>query len=145
MDEYKNVSLDQALLPDRDNPLLPAQFIPNTGLNTFKIIQIGTAVINKAANSSIGTVTIQHGLGYVPAVLVYQGNSTDGFGQFPFVNTLTSGTNAGLIYSYSDVFIDKNQLILRYLTPSWSGNTQFTQADTIDVQYYLLYQTAGTN
>lgn len=39
---YKNISLDQALLPDRDNPLLPTQNIPNSGLGGLTIIQQAT-------------------------------------------------------------------------------------------------------
>jgi hypothetical protein len=37
--DIKNVSLDKALLPDRDNPLLPTQNIPNAGLGGLTIIQ----------------------------------------------------------------------------------------------------------
>jgi hypothetical protein len=36
---YKNVPLDKALLPDPDNPLLPTQNIPNSGLGGLTIIQ----------------------------------------------------------------------------------------------------------
>jgi hypothetical protein len=36
---YRNVPLDKALLPDRDNPLLPTQNIPNSGLGGLTIIQ----------------------------------------------------------------------------------------------------------
>lgn len=38
----RNVPLDQALLPDRDNPLLPTQNIPNASLGGLTIIQQAT-------------------------------------------------------------------------------------------------------
>ncbi len=73
MDEgYKNVSLDQALLPGADNPLQPSQYIPSTAISTLDVVvHSNTSFPAPISPNASSSTTVQHALGYNPQVVAY--------------------------------------------------------------------------
>lgn len=77
---YRNVSLDQVLLPERDSPLMPTQFVQNAGVGALNIISTGGPITMPAVVSPNGStsVTVLHGQGTSPFMLPFFRFSSNG-------------------------------------------------------------------
>lgn len=76
---YKSVSLDQALEPDRGNPLTPTEYVQNAGVGALNVIGTGNTQMNAVVSPSGSTsTTLLHGQNYSPLILAYFRFSANG-------------------------------------------------------------------
>lgn len=76
---YKNVSLDQVLLPGVDNPLTPTQYIPSSAIAALNIVRFDqTSFPAPVSPNASSSTTVNHNLGYNPEVIAFVSASTTG-------------------------------------------------------------------
>lgn len=141
-------SLERALLPDRDNPLLPQSFIPNTGLGATKVVGRYVVTVTKPVNTSLVEAITPHGLGYLPTLLGYyvlgteggiEGNNPTQVAPLPYTQATTSGANLDVSILYT-CNVDKTN-IHSYIQCGLSGLI-YSASITASFQYLLLYDGA---
>lgn len=133
----------------------------SSAFNSFKIVQSGTTSISKSANNSGLSVTVNHNLGYTPAVLAYAnyagglfpGTSTSGYcnplpclHQYQIVTAPAYGSyTASIVDAVLSAYADTTLVRFTISTPSdTNGSTAaYNSAYTIGIKYYILAETAS--
>lgn len=116
------------------------ELIFNSAQNIFKIAQTGTASIDADFSGGAGglTETITHGLGYVPAALVYR--VEDGSGNYTSLPSPTAFTTSGgnvLFNNWMSFSVNATELKINYRSGSASD------WGVINFKYYILQETAN--
>lgn len=124
-------------------------------LNSFKIVQSGTASLTVSTILSAGTteqVTVAHNLGFKPAIQVYvtvpsgwSGSNANQLTQLPTMLIDSGGAgvagSGAVIYLYIQASVDDNNLYLKVTNPT--GNSQAGFGNPWVFKYYLLVETAS--
>lgn len=114
------------------------QLVFNSNQNIFKIAISGTTTVTKLANQTLGLVTINHNLGYRPAVLAYADYlGANSLMPYSLFNSST-GTVSIQFYAYAD----SASLNIVIFTPSNAGSNYSTD-QTATFRYYLMQETAS--
>lgn len=152
-----NHSLEQALLPGRDNPLLPTQLIANTGLGSFKLVGTLTGALVYNFNQVVGaanandsaSVSLVHTLKDLPVALImgYDISSTNninivnGAVYKPFNLGYTAFTypNGSIVITAWSTIVTNSviNVILRRQTTAKAGDTVQAISGTVNVVAYL--------
>lgn len=128
-----------------------SQLVFNSAQNTFKIIASGTAAFtptNVGFTVAAGdlTLVIPHGLGYIPAAMVFSTvpEATAGFTgrtSLPYSDYFPNASpNVGQIFRTVYYDIDATNLTIHAFQ---SRNISYSAAPTYNVKYYLLQETAN--
>lgn len=112
------------------------QLVFNSEQNVFKIVSKGTATIGAVGASAIGSTTITHGLGYIPAVLAYQTDGTNYF-TVPFTSFVSGGANDGKMSLNVYVIANSTQVTFYAVTSSFGSTSGLT------FSYYLMQESAN--
>lgn len=118
------------------------ELIFNSDRNVFKIAQTGTVEFSKGANSAGASTQVAHGLNFTPIVIAY---FLSGSLYYPFgdLGVAATGANSGKVTRATSLSVDANNVYFGVQTPDWSGNGNYTAAETYTVKYYLLEETAN--
>lgn len=114
------------------------ELIFNSEQNTFKIVDKGTISLTKPGGTSQVTTIYTHGLGYIPAVMVFYGDPSAIY-QPGFFATFDNTT--GAMQSMYDWYIDSTKITFRISTPTTGG--AFGSNLSADFTYYILQETAN--
>jgi len=131
------------------------QLLFNSEQNTFKIVQSGVQEISYSMgavtagnyiNAIIGSATINHNLGYKPALLVYSNTALDAnywapvsYGSVDYPVSLSSVNGT----FWHNVKVDETRLTLSYVATFYVSSGSFgPYSGTLSYRYYLLQETA---
>jgi hypothetical protein len=131
------------------------KFIFNSNQNVFKIVQSGTVTITYTASNiagptgrtlGIGSATVTHNLGYVPALLCYGNDITTQYKPITSGSILGSSFSNTLVYQERiDIIVATTTIVFNYIQDmaifgaTNAGATNGTQV----IKYYLLQETAS--
>lgn len=125
------------------------QLVFNSEQNTFKIVGSGTVTVgsftvtfagNDWKTGSATTVTIPHGLSYVPAIKAYINNASS---YYPIPLSLTSvvtGVGGGFVVEQFRVYVDSTNIY--FMHDGYGFNAITTNYSSATIKYYLLQETA---
>lgn len=113
----------------------------NSAQNIFKIVDTGTQVVTKAGGSATQNEVIAHGLGYAPLVIAF-GNQSATTSLLP-VPEIVPDISSGLIAKTTGLYVDSTNIVFSLITPSWVGNTFYTDPLTYTFYYYILQESAN--
>lgn len=103
--------------------------------DTFELVKVGNLTITKAINSTVGTGSVSHNLGYVPVVLGYYDAGT-AMQQLPIINFILAGVDGGKVYYYvSGGSVTKTTVEFDFYTYDTAGS--YSQALTFNIKYFL--------
>ncbi len=140
------------------NTATDQQLAFSSQFNSFKIIQSGEAIINKAANAQTGTASVTHNLGYAPAVIafcnrgspaIFDGASGVAGTSLPVFTTVQTwdGSLPGTAitaHAYFTSGTTETVFVLRtplFNNPSYLG--YYDDAITLSFKYYILAETGA--
>lgn len=118
------------------------QLIFNSNQNVFKIVNTGTVTVNKAANETSANVFVSHGLSYAPMVIAFgsQGGATN----YDLLPDITFSITTGAISKHVSTMVTSSDINFYIATPSWTGNTFYTDPLTYKIRYYIIGETAAS-
>lgn len=115
------------------------QYTFNSNQNVFKIVKSASDSIKITASTGTTTKTIPHGLGYVPALLVYMTDSTgSSYQALPTFLSYSIGATAITIATIGFCSIDSTNI---YIQVSTAGSVLV--GTTLLFKYYLLQEKAN--
>lgn len=106
-----------------------SQLLLNSAQNVFKIVSTG--VVDVPDTSTFNSVTVAHGLGYVPVILAYTTYDTN-YRQLPVMTFFGDGTARWQVACY----VDATNAV--FYTESY----QAEPGHSATIKYYLLQETA---
>ena len=111
------------------------ELVFNSGQNVFKIVASGTAVLPYAATGTQTSVSVTHGLGYIPIVLAFFEQSGT-YSPLPVSELVLTGADAGKTSRLIDAFATSTTVIFYHNVAlyGFSGD---------NIKYYLLQETAN--
>lgn len=110
------------------------ELIFNSDQNVLKVVDSGSAVVAAGGAGTIRTTTIDHDLGFVPAVIAYQNDGTSYF-QLPYTAINITGGTVNVHMSY---VVTATQITFYVHNSSVSPGTS-----ALTVKYYLLQESAS--
>ena len=116
------------------------QLVWSSDFKTFKIIDSGTKEINKAALSASEVETVSHTLGYAPLVIAFA--TQIGVAVQNPVPDIAVDSATGLVSKQAGINVTATGINFYVLTPSWAGNTFYTDPLDYFFRYYILQETA---
>lgn len=125
------------------------ELIFNSGQNVFKIVQSGTiespalSIADPGAQyaSDDAITSLEHGLGYKPAVIGYLDN-LGVYYQLPFYFPRGTGTSAAIAWPFLQISVDDTNVNLNFNVTVFDQSWSSTVGD-FTVKYYLLQETAN--
>ncbi len=117
----------------------PRELVWSSSYNGFKISAQGMTTVTIAANQTVGTTTVAHGLSYAPAFICIAESQNVGFEAYRyFVNffSLEPGTDYLGVSSWTDTTNLNIRAERENLSSTWPG------AKTINIYYYIFKEVA---
>lgn len=114
----------------------------NSTRNVFKVVATDTISVNKPANEDAVTITLAHGLSYVPGFVAYALESGV-YHQTPLVVTVSTGSAGSgttSIYYVARIGADVDNL---YFIIEAGEGPAYLESITVDFRYYLFIETAS--
>lgn len=116
------------------------QLIWSSDFKTFKIVDSGTAEVNKAALDYSGSTPVPHTLTYAPLVIAFA--TQIGVAAQNPVPDMAFDPTTGLLSKSAFMTVTDSNIIFTVVTPSWAGNAFYTNPLDYFFRYYMLQETA---